>query len=560
MSMAKRLLSLNFLLCLCLALVIVVAQAQLPSIAQPTATTTAPSPEAEGYPVTIDGEVIVEVRHGLGSFSAQERAEAIRRRILQVAEQDEIPVESITIKKIGDRHEVAVVQGDRPLLTVTADDAGERLISQEAAAVELAQRIREVIGQYRQDRAPQRLLQNIVYAVLSTLLTLIVCSVIIRVSAKIFQPITRWGAQRIPTLRLQDFEIISTEAIQTWLLRALQFARLFLLLFILYVYLTFVFNLFPWTRAFGQNFLNHFLFSLELVFTGIGNYLPNLVAIAVITTITYYILKGVRAIFYAIETDRLVIPGFYTDWAKPTYNLLLILIVAMAAVVVFPYLPGFDSPAFRGISVFLGILFSLGSTSAIANVVGGVILIYTRAFQQGDLIQIGDVQGIVIQKTLLVTRVCRPNNQVVTIPNSSLLNSNVTNLSVAIRELDRPLILQTTITLGYDVPWRDVYAVMIEAGRRTTGILADPAPFVWQTALNDFHISYQLNVYTQDWPRVPWILSELHEHLQDACNEAGIEIMSPSYLALRDGNTSTMPSNYLGDDYQPPGFRVTLPK
>jgi len=558
--MIQRWLGVRFWVCLCLGVLLVVGGAHLPSMAQSAATVPAPVAEVEGYPVTIDGEVIFEVHHGLGSFSAQERAEAIRRRILQVAEQDDIPVESITIKKVGDRNEVAIVQGDRPLLTITAADAGERLLSQEAAAIELVQRIRDVVEQYRQDRAPQRLLQNVVYAVLTTILTIILCSVIVRVSAKIFVPVTRWGAQRIPPLRLQNFEIISREAIETWLLRVLQFARLFLLLFILYLYLTFVFNLFPWTRAFGQNFLNHFLFSLELVFTGIGNYLPNLVAIAVIIAITYYILKGVRAIFYAIETERLVIPGFYTDWAKPTYNLLLILIVAMAAVVVFPYLPGFDSPAFRGISVFLGILFSLGSTSAIANVVGGVILIYTRAFQQGDLIQIGDVQGIVIQKTLLVTRVCRPNNQVVTIPNSSLLNSNVTNLSVAIRELDRPLILQTTITLGYDVPWREIYAAMIEAGRRTPGILEDPAPFVWQTALNDYHISYQLNAYTRDWPRVPWILSELHEHLQDACNEAGIEIMSPSYLALRDGNTSTMPGKYLGDDYQPPGFRVVLPK
>ncbi|URR35225.1 mechanosensitive ion channel family protein [Thermosynechococcus sp. HN-54] len=549
----------RFFLCLLFAFLLVGGQARVPSMAQ-TAATPPPPPEIQEYPVTLDGEVLFEVRQGIGSFTPEERAAAIQHRILQVAEDEDIPVESITIKRVGDRENVSVVQGNRPLVTITRADVGDRLESQEEVAVELTQRIRAAISRYRQDRVPQTLLKNTILAILTTVLTLILCSVILRISAKVFPPVSRWGGERIPPLRLQNFEIISQETVEHWLLRIFQFTRLILLLFVLYLYLTFVFNLFPWTRTFGKNFLNHFLGSLEFILTSIGNYLPNLVAIALISAITYYILKGMRAIFSAIESERLLIPGFYTDWAKPTYNLLQILIIALAAVVVFPYLPGFDSPAFRGISVFLGILFSLGSTSAIANVVGGVILIYTRSFQQGDLIQIGDVQGIVVQKTLLVTRICRPNNQIVTIPNSSLLNSNVTNLSVAIRELDRPLILQTTITLGYDVPWREVYAAMIEAGRRTEGVLAEPSPFVWQTALNDFHISYQLNVYTRDWPRVPCIMSELHENLQDACNEAGIEIMSPSYLALRDGNTSTIPNNYLGDDYFPPGFRIILPK
>ncbi|MDM7325972.1 MAG: mechanosensitive ion channel family protein [Thermosynechococcus sp. Uc] len=512
------------------------------------------------YPVTLDGEVLFEVRQGIGSFTAEERAAAIQRRILQVAEDEDIPVNSITIKRVGNRDNVTVVQGNRPLITITKADADGRLQSQEEVAIELTQRIREAITRYRQDRVPQNLLKNTVFAILTTILIFILCSVILRISGKVFPPLHRWGAERIPGLRLQNFEIISREMVELWLWRVLQFARLALLLFILYLYLTFVFNLFPWTRTFGKNFLNHFLGSIEFILTSIGNYLPNVVAIAIIVAMTYYISKGVRAIFSAIESERLVIPGFYTDWANPTYNLLQILIIALAAVVVFPYLPGFDSPAFRGISVFLGILFSLGSTSAIANVVGGVILIYTRSFQVGDLIQIGDVTGIVVQKTLFVTRICTFNHQVITVPNSSLLNSTVINYAVAIREMGQPLILQTTVTLGYDVPWRDVYAVMIEAGRRTTNILDEPPPFVLQTALNDYHIAYELNVYTRNWKELRYTISELHQNLQDTCNEAGIEIMSPTYLALRDGNTSTIPRNYLGDDYLPPGLRITLPK
>jgi small-conductance mechanosensitive channel len=246
-----------------------------------------------------------------------------------------------------------------------------------------------------------------------------------------------------------------------------------------------------------------------------------------------------------------------TDWAEPTYKLLLILIIALAAVVAFPYLPGFDSPAFRGISVFLGILFSLGSTSAVANVVGGVILIYTRAFQIGDRIQVGDIVGDVIEKTLLATRILTVTNKIITIPNASLLSSNVINFSVASRELKRYLILQTTITLGYDLPWRKVHQTLIQAALATENILQDPPPFVVQTSLDDFYISYQLNAYTDQPNLMVRIYSELHQNIQDKCNEVGIEIMSPHYSAMRDGNQSTIPENYLPADYTAPGFRIS---
>ncbi|WLT39209.1 mechanosensitive ion channel family protein [Synechocystis sp. B12] len=224
----------------------------------------------------------------------------------------------------------------------------------------------------------------------------------------------------------------------------------------------------------------------------------------------------------------------------------------------FPYLPGFDSPAFRGISVFLGLLLSLGSTSAITNVIGGIILIYTRAFRIGDHIQVGDVIGDIIEKNFLVIRICTPTNQIITIPNSSLLISNVTNYSISSRELNKYLILQTTITLGYDVPWQKVYQTLIEAALNTEHILKSPVPFVLQTSLDNFYVSYQLNAYTNQPNLMVIIYSELHQNMQDKCNEVGIEILSPSFTALRDGNTSTMPENYLPSDYVAPPFGFNL--
>jgi small-conductance mechanosensitive channel len=337
----------------------------------------------------------------------------------------------------------------------------------------------------------------------------------------------------------------------------MQLIRLFIFLIIIYVYISFVLSLFPWTKTFSQNISSYFFQSLEFIFNEIAQYLPNIFILALIIVITYYILRWIKPFFTAIEMGNLVIPGFYADWAQPTYKLLLILIIALAAIVAFPYLPGFDSPAFRGISVFLGILFSLGSTSAVANVVGGVILIYTRAFQVGDRIEVGDVVGDVIEKTLLATRILTVTNKIITIPNSFLMSSNVINFSVAARELKRYLILQTTITLGYDLPWRKVHETLIKAALATGYILKEPAPFVLQTSLDDFYVSYQLNAYTDQPNLMMRIYSELHQNIQDKCNEVGIEIMSAHYSAMRDGNQSTIPEDYLPQDYIAPGFRIS---
>ncbi|MCS6783329.1 MAG: mechanosensitive ion channel family protein, partial [Gloeomargarita sp. SKYG98] len=246
-------------------------------------------------------------------------------------------------------------------------------------------------------------------------------------------------------------------------------------------------------------------------------------------------------------------PGFYQDWIRPTYRLVATLVLALAFMIIVPFLPGFQSPAFQGVSIF-----SLGSTETVSNAVIGIILIYGRAFQVGDVVNIRDVKGRIEEKTLLITRIRTPRNELVTLPNSIVLNSVITNLSATKQILpEQPLFLNTTVTLGYDTPWEKVYRALIAAALRTKGILSEPAPFVWQTALNDFHVSYNLNAATNQPERIPFIYSELHQNIQDCCNEVGIEIMSPAYTAVRDGNHTTIPENYLPKDYQALGMRIT---
>ena len=290
----------------------------------------------------------------------------------------------------------------------------------------------------------------------------------------------------------------------------------------------------------------------------VWRYLPNLFSILVIYFVMKYFIRFVKYIFHEIEADKLKLAGFHADWAMPTYSIVRILLYAFMFVLIFPYLPGSDSNIFKGVSVFIGILFSLGSSSAIANMVAGLVITYMRPFKIGDRIKIGDATGDVVEKTLLVTRIKTIKNEIITIPNSSILSSNTTNYTSEAEGVG--LIIHTTVTIGYDVPWKDMHQALIDAALRTDFVLDNPRPFVLQTSLEDFYVAYQINAYIHEASRQGGIYSQLHQNIQDVCNERGIEIMSPHYRAARDGNTTTIPASYLPKDYQVPSFNVKVDK
>ena len=230
------------------------------------------------------------------------------------------------------------------------------------------------------------------------------------------------------------------------------------------------------------------------------------------------------------------------------------LLIAFGLVVAFPYLPASNSPAFTGVSVFVGVLVSLASSSALSNMIAGIVLTYTGAFRLGDRVKVGDAFGDIIETSLLATRVRTIKNEEVTIPNSIALGTAVINYT---REAHtRGLILHTTVTIGYDAPWRQVHQLLMDAALATSGILADPQPFVWQTALNDFYVTYEINAYTASPKDMIDIYAELHSRIQDAFYAAGVEIMSPHFTSIRDGNTIAIPAALRPPDYRPQGFRV----
>ncbi|MDH5626397.1 MAG: mechanosensitive ion channel family protein, partial [Nitrospira sp.] len=231
------------------------------------------------------------------------------------------------------------------------------------------------------------------------------------------------------------------------------------------------------------------------------------------------------------------------------------LVIVFAAIACFPYIPGSQSEGFRGISVFLGLLISLGSAAAIGNIIAGVVLTYMRPFQVGDRVKIADTTGDVMEKTLLVTRVRTIKNVDVTIPNAMVLGSHLINFSSSAKNLG--LILHTSVTIGYDAPWKTVHELLVSAARATTHILQKPEPFVLQTSLNDFYVTYEINAYTDQANLMAAIYADLHQNIQDKFNEAGVEIMSPHYTQLRDGNKTAIPDQYLPKTYRPSGLRIS---
>jgi small-conductance mechanosensitive channel len=364
--------------------------------------------------------------------------------------------------------------------------------------------------------------------------------------------------RHLKELKIQQVKLFSEDQLTRSLLAFSSYARYAVDLLLILVYLTGVFSVFPQTRGFVTSLLRDILGSITGVWQNFVDYLPSLMNLILIIIITFYALKLIHFVFKEVEKGTLVFSGFYPEWALPTYQLVRIMVITLALIVAFPYLPGSSSPAFQGVTVFIGLLLSIGSSSVVANMISGVVLTYTRAFQIGDRVKIADTVGDVIEKGLFATRVRTIKNVDVTIPNGLVLGSHVINYSSVSKE--RGLIMNTTVTLGYDIPWRLIHETMINAALATDSILAEPRPFVLQTSLDDSYVSYEINAYTDQPNKMATIFSDLHQNIQDFCNQAGIEILSPQYGALRDGNHSTIPSEHLPKAYQTPSFNIRLNK
>ncbi|MGE0471966.1 MAG: mechanosensitive ion channel family protein [Nitrospira sp.] len=367
--------------------------------------------------------------------------------------------------------------------------------------------------------------------------------------------VSAWSYTTKYSFKIQRVEMLSGAQISDGLLVLLRTLRLAAYVTLTYLYVTSILGFFPATHKLSVELLNYLLEPIKMIAREFVASLPDVIAIAIIIVATNYVIKLIHMFFNGMERGAITFQGFHREWANPTYKIVRFFVLVLSAVAIFPYIPGSHSEAFRGISVFLGVLVSLGAAGSFSNIVAGVVLTYMRPFSLGDRVKIADTVGDITEKTLLVTRIRTIKNVDVTIPNALVLGSHIINFSSSSMK-PPPLILHTSLTVGYDAPWQKVHELLIAAAKQTTHILETPEPFVLQTSLEDFSVRYEINAYTGAPNRMAAIYSDLHQHIQDQFNEAGVEIMSPHYTQIRDGNRTTIPDQYLPKSYQPPGIRI----
>lgn len=511
--------------------------------------------KAKPHPVTgFFNDTLFSIYTKQGSFSAMERAQAITGRIKILGENYKFRADSLVITE--GESTMDLVYSENTIISISENDA----IWNNTTKQELAKVYKRIIGneiiRYRKETSFSTLLKEVGLA----LLVIGLLGLLIYFSNKLF----RWTAskiqgqegKRIKGIKIRNYELFDAGRQVKVLLMLNTLVKWMFILLLIYITLPILFGIFPWTENFADALFSYILNPVKKIAFGFWNYLPNLITIIVLVVVFRYILKFARFLKTEIARGNLSIPGFYPDWANPTYQILRVLILAFLVVVIFPYLPGSDSPIFQGISVFLGFLFTFGSMGSLSNIMAGLVLTYMRVFKLNDRVKIGEVVGDVIEKSLLVTRIRTIKNEIISIPNSTVMSSHTINYSSD--TVEKGLILHTTVTIGYDVPWKDVYQALITAADRTNLLLKEPKPFILQTSLDDFYVGYQINAYTKEPNKQATIYSDLHQNIQDTFNEAGIEIMSPHYRAARDGSMTTIPANYLDKDYQAPPFNINI--
>ena len=360
--------------------------------------------------------------------------------------------------------------------------------------------------------------------------------------------IMRLEKTRLKPFSIQGYELLDTRKRVRQLIFLANLVRYAFMFLQLLLTVPLLFSIFPQTKNLAYRLLSYIWNPVKSILTGILDYLPNLFTIFVIYMAIKYLVRFFRYLAEEVQSERLKLSGFYPDWAMPTYHIVRFLLYAFMIAMIYPYLPGSKSGVFQGISVFVGLIVSLGSSTVIGNIIAGLVITYMRPFKLGDRIKLNDTTGNIIEKTPLVTRIRTPKNEVVTIPNSFIMSSHTVNYSQSAREYG--LIIHSEVSIGYDVPWRKTHQLLIEAALNTPGVIDDPRPFVLETSLQDYYPVYQVNAYIRDANSLSQIYSDLHQNIQDAFNEAGIEIMSPHYIATRDGSETTIPKDDLREKKQ----------
>ncbi len=495
-------------------------------------------------PIVIGTDTVATLYGVSGVLTPSERAGNVVRR-LQDLRLRRVPADSVVVVSDADGSRVWVA--GTAVLAVTQGDAEGLGVSLDAATSLYADAMRTALDIPIVRGTPRELLIAVGLVLLSTILLVILWRLLAELEPKFAGAVSTAIRKRVTSIRFQKLELATGDDIDRvvkWTVWALRVA---VSIALVVLYLPLAFSFFPGTRGIAIWLLSLIWDPIRAAGIAAANYAgEHLVNIVLIVVITWKGIQLLEAFFKAIAQKRIRFRNFYPDWAKPTFQILRVLILAFALILIWPHLPNSDSAAFQGVAAFLGLLLTFGSAGAVSNMVGGLVMIYMRPFQDGDRVQISDTTGDIVERGLLVTRVRTPKNVVVTIPNAQVLSSHLINYSRAARR--EGIYLHTKVTIGYDIPWPRVHEALLAAARKVDEVLAEPGPFVLQTALTDYTVEYELNAATDQPEKMGMIYSELHREIQTEFAKADIEITSPAFHAIRDGNTSTVPPVEVKDE------------
>ena len=489
-----------------------------------------------GIPVVVEEDTLFEFYSKRGGYSPQQRALMVEESILELVNKFNLQPDSVYIEDSDNVSDI--MYGSTVIASFTEQDALWAGIPQDS----LANINRRIIVNELQKLKEEHSFWLMIKRVAMLILVILGQYFLYRITKWLFRKLSRrieaMRDTKLKPVMIQNYELLDTQK-QVYLLEFGARIGFYLVIFLQLLFtVPLVFYIFPPTKELAYKLLGYIWTPIRSILIGVVDYIPDLITIIIICLAIKYLIRLFKYLSNEVATERLKIPGFYPDWALPTYNIIRFLLYAFMIAMIYPYLPGSDKGVFQGISVFVGLIISLGSSTVIGNVIAGWVITYMRPFRKGDRIKLNDTVGDIIEKTPLVTRIRTAKNEIVTVPNSFIMSSQSVNYSRSAHEFG--LILHAEVTIGYDVPWRLVHRMLIEAALRTPGILHEPRPFVLETGLNDWYPVYQINAYTRDAQRMGPIYSDLFQNIQDRFNEEGVEIMSPTYIATRDGNASTV--------------------
>lgn len=494
----------------------------------------------QGVPVVVGNDTLFRIFAARGGYSPRDRAEMIQENLTKIIKNGSLGRDSIYL--LENDNYIDVMYGDRVIITITDQDAMWHGTSRHQLAERYVPILSAKIKYLKNENSFWQILKRGALFIVVIFLIYLLFKLTNFLFRKLRRQIIRFKQHKMKPLIVRDYELLNKNSLCRMLISLSNLLRYFVLLCELILTVPILFAIFPQTENLALKIFYYIVDPIRMVLKAVADYIPNLFIIIVIWYCVRYIIKGLRYITEEIKHEKLKISGFYPDWAEPTFNIIRVLLYAFMIAIIYPYLPGAQSGVFQGISVFVGLIVSLGSSTVIANFIAGFVITYMRPFKTGDFIKVKDTIGNVIEKTPFVTRLRTIKNEVVTIPNSFIMSSNTVNYSASARRYG--LIIHTMLTMGYETPWRKVHDLLVKAALATPGVLDHPEPFVLETELNDNYMCYQINAYIKDADNLPQITSDLHQNIQDFFHQAGIELVAPHYFATRNGNQSKIPEDW----------------